>query len=189
MFIKSTLTSKRGDIMVGRQIVRQQSKVRKQSKNTSSIGIVVAIIVILVVSLAYFMSSNNLNIKKSDIQEENRIVEERPVEERQVGETQLVITNGVYSNSKGTLVIDVWNKGKKEAELERISFVSGPVTNMEAAIEEFPSKAIGSVLKPDERESFTIELSELPDNIWAVPASHNPVDVGILSKEYIQIEE
>ena len=175
--------------MAGQQIVRQQPKVRKQSKNTGSIGIVVAIIVILVISLAYFMSSNNPNIKKSDIPGENGVVEEKQVGEKQVGEKQLVITNGVYSNSKGTLVIDVWNKGKKEAELEKISLISGFVTDMGTAIEESPSKAIGDVLKPDERKSYTIEISELPDNIWAVPASHNPVDVGILSKEYIQIEE
>ena len=157
--------------------------VKEPVNKANPIGIVVVIIVILVVSLAYFLISNKAN--KSYIEEGDYMVEEQA---EQAVEGQLAITGGVYSKSKGTLVIDVWNKGKKEAELEKILLLSG-FNNMEKAIEEAPSKAIGEVLKPDGRKSFEIELSELPEEVCAVPASHNPESVGILSKNNIKIEE
>ena len=145
---------------------------------TKPIGVSVIVIVVILSFLIYFLVFNKADIEKgSDVEVESFMVEKG----------QIVITEGTYYESKGILDLTIWNKGEKNAKISKIVFVSETPEGIESTIETAPSETVDYVFKPDERKIFKIELSELSNEVWAVPAK-NPEAIAILSKENIKIE-
>lgn len=158
--------------------------VKKKHIGAGSISILIIVVIILLVSLAYFYNSD---IKKqSDVEVKTTV--DTGVKSTMAEKELITVTNGIYYKSKGIVDIGVWNEGEKDVEIDKVVIVSGDITDVKTTIETAPSKTAGYILKPGERKSFEIEVSELPDEIWVVPAE-NQESVGILSKQYIKIGE
>jgi len=168
---------------------------KQQMGATKPIGVSVIVVVVLLSFLIYFLVFNKADIEKgSDVEndQESDVVEDQEsdveVESFMVEKGQIIITEGTYHESSGILDITIWNKGEKNAEVGKIVFVSGNLGGIESTIETAPSETIDYVFKPDERKIFNIEVSELPNEVWAAPTK-NPEAIGILSKENIEIKE
>ena len=162
---------------------------------TKPIGVSVIVIVVILSFLIYFLVFNKADIEKgSDVggDQESDVMEDQEsdveVESFMVEKGQIVITEGTYYESKGILDLTIWNKGEKNAKISKIVFVSETPEGIESTIETAPSETIDYVFKPDERKIFNIEVSELPNEVWAAPTK-NPEAIGILSKENIEIKE
>jgi hypothetical protein len=100
---------------------------------------------------------------------------------------QFWITKAVYSRSKGTVDVTVVNWVGTDYELERIIVLYGPGPSENTfeewvkAMQALPSEKIGYVMKDKEQKTFTVRATQLPREIWAVPATHASVATVIQS--------